>query len=88
MAVTPEEFEAVRREFKADVELPGTGCWTDATAQEDQDCFAVVVTLSSDRSNTPAQETVTDIIESWRPELIMLVGVAGGMQLLAARSVW
>lgn len=79
MAVTAEEFAATRREFNAVHELQGSGCWSDAPPHDGSGTYPVVIAQSSDRSNTPAMESVEDLIEDWRPELVLLVGVAGGI---------
>lgn len=79
MAVTAEEFAAARAEFRATFEIPGSGCWSDMPKPDDSGTYPVVVTQSTDRSNVPAGESVEDLIEDWRPELVVLVGVAGGI---------
>lgn len=79
MAVTAEELTAARAEFRAAHEIPGSGCWSDMPLPDASGAYPVVVTQSNDRSNIPAMESVQNLIEDWRPELVVLVGVAGGI---------
>jgi nucleoside phosphorylase len=81
LTVVPEELDAVREEFGAwtevETEEPGQACWTTSATNAGE--FGVLVTQSQDRSNMPAQQTTRDLIEEWQPEVIVLVGVAGGI---------
>lgn len=45
----------------------------------------VVVRQSPDRSNVPAYGATRTLIEDWRPELVLLVGIAGA---IAGRGPW
>ena len=41
--------------------------------------YDVILAQSADRSNTPCTELVTDLAERFRPEFIILSGIAGGV---------
>jgi nucleoside phosphorylase len=42
--------------------------------------FDVILAQSADRGNTPCAELVRDIAERFRPEFIILSGIAGGLE--------
>jgi nucleoside phosphorylase len=44
-----------------------------------QDEYDVILAQSADRSNTPCAELVADLAEGFRPEFIVLSGIAGGI---------
>jgi len=51
-----------------------------AALSEGLDCLPFVVARCSDRSNGPASESARALMEDWRPETIILVGIAGGIR--------
>ncbi|WP_315094721.1 hypothetical protein [uncultured Cellulomonas sp.] len=83
LTVVDEELNAVLEEFSTASELRGHGCWT--TGMVD-DVHPVLVAQSSDRSNMPSAESVHDLVEDWRPEFVVLVGIAGGIVRLREDS--
>jgi nucleoside phosphorylase len=75
--VVEEELTAALAEFAANYEVPDCGCWTPV---ENTDLmYPIIVTQTTDRSNMPAMESVHDVVEDWRPEYVVLVGIAGGI---------
>jgi nucleoside phosphorylase len=77
VTIVDDELTAVLNEFRANVEVEGSGCW--ASESREDATYPVLITQSVDRSNMPCAETVRDIIEDWQPEFVLLVGIAGGI---------
>lgn len=77
VTVVEEEMTAALEEFRATVEIPGSGCWS--TESSDTSVYPVLIAQSEDRSNMPALMTVRDLVEDWQPECVVLVGIAGGI---------
>lgn len=64
-----------------------TGYFTSPQAlAEGVECLPFVVTRSSERSNGPANESARALLEDWRPETLLLVGIAGGIRRLSNTS--
>jgi nucleoside phosphorylase len=81
LTVIPEEMQEVLDVLGADVEVPLTGVFTSQAAlDEGLECLPFVVSRCSDRSNGPANESARNLMEDWRPETILLVGIAGGIR--------
>ncbi|HJQ01764.1 MAG TPA: hypothetical protein VJ851_09195 [Jatrophihabitans sp.] len=80
VTVVEEEMTAVLAEFGTDHEVRGSGCWAKGPAQNS--VYPLLVAQSSDRSNMPYGETVRYLIEDWKPEVVFLVGIAGGIARL------
>lgn len=78
LTVIPEETEAVASELGPLFEIPGTGASTPMSIN-DEGKYPLVLVQSTDRSNMPSMETVRDLLEDWRPEVVILVGVAGAI---------
>ena len=79
LTVLPEEFEAVRHALGAHVEVDGTtACYAAGPAGDGPLPF--VVTRCTDRTITPAAESTQYLLSDWRPELVLLAGIAGGIQ--------
>lgn len=76
LTIIDEEFSACRQIFEANREVHGTPYYR-------PDCDGIVIRQAADRSNVPAVEMTLKLIEDYRPELVMLVGIAGG---IAGRS--
>jgi nucleoside phosphorylase len=45
-----------------------------------EDHYDLILAQSADRSNTPCAELVADLVERFRPEFIILSGIAGGVE--------
>ena len=70
--VIPEEFEAVCSAL-------GAGTFIEGYATEEAARPDVVVRRSPDRFNGPAQGAARDLIEDFRPEVVIVSGIAGGI---------
>ena len=81
LTITERERDAVRAEFGADhlVSSPtrGLACWTPDVTQDSH--YGVIVSQTMGRSNMPAEQSVQKLIEDWRPEVLIVVGTAGGI---------
>lgn len=81
LTITERERDAVRREFGAThaVSTPARGlaCWT--PDESDDNNFGVIVSQAMGRSNMPAEQSVQKLIEDWQPEVLIVVGTAGGI---------
>jgi nucleoside phosphorylase len=77
VTIIEEEFEAVRKVFDLNVNIPGTGYFVtnDPGARQ----WDVALVQASDRSNVPVSADVTDFMEDLRPQILILLGVAGGL---------
>jgi nucleoside phosphorylase len=77
MTIVDEEFAAVRaierfEEHAGDTPFLYRRKFAD-------DAFDVILAQSADRSSTPCAELVADLAERFRPEYIVLSGIAGGV---------
>ena len=77
LTIIKEEFEAARQVLDLPFEVDGTG-YVASGATEDGD-YDVVLCEATERSNVASATRTTSIIEDFRPEVILLVGIAGGM---------
>ncbi|MCK1562806.1 hypothetical protein IVB08_02125 [Bradyrhizobium sp. 173] len=77
VTIVPEEFEAIRsiEDFKP---CPGDSPFL-YRREWDKRRYDVLLAQSADRSNTPCAELVADLAERYRPEYIVLSGIAGGI---------
>jgi nucleoside phosphorylase len=73
LTIVEREFEAARAALSAEIEVTATGYYVDA------DPCDVVVMRSADRGNTPATNATRGLLEDFRPEVVILVGIAGGI---------
>jgi len=74
LTIIDEEFEQVRTLFAAVAHVPDSPYYTDDPATVE-----VVVRQAADRSNVPATSATMQMIEDFRPEVISVVGIAGGV---------
>lgn len=74
MTVLDVEFKAVKRALAADHEIPDSGYYTPDETTLD------VVLAWGDRGNASATDAARDLIEEFRPEVLILTGIAGGLQ--------
>jgi len=77
ITIVDEEYDAVRA-------IGGFGDFASDTpylfrTKTDGNHFDVILAKSADRSNTPCTELVADLSERFRPEFIILSGIAGGI---------
>lgn len=78
LTVLPEEFEAVRHALDAHIEVDGTtACYA---PEHDDGRVPFVVTRCTDRTISPAAESTQYLLSDWRPEIVVLAGIAGGIQ--------
>jgi nucleoside phosphorylase len=75
LTVIQEEFDAVLGAFGAECRHPGTNYWYGQRGAEH-----FVVGKMADRGNGPAAEATRDAIELWRPDIVLLVGIAGALE--------
>ncbi|MDV8004304.1 hypothetical protein [Rhodococcus sp. IEGM 1318] len=81
LTVIPEEMDAVIAVLGADREAGYTGAMTSAAALcSGLDALPFVVARCDERSNGPAGSSARQLLESWRPETIILTGIAGGIR--------
>jgi len=87
MAVIEEEFDALAAALEVTEAPDFDGTWIPAPpngvaheiAAPGKPAYPFVLARSKNRSNIPANETARDLLEKWRPEFFVLVGVAGGI---------
>lgn len=78
VTITKDEFDQARRIFETDVPVAGSPYFR--AASDDLKKPHLVVCQASSRSNMPASQTVSRLLEAWRPEFVFLTGTAGGVQ--------
>lgn len=76
LTIVDDEMNAARDVFGANVNIPASPYFVKNTSLSSE--YDVVIRKASDRGNHPAGEAVKDFIEDFRPEFILLIGVAGG----------
>lgn len=87
LTVIPEEMDEVLEVLGATEEVGLTSNFTSPAAlAEGVECLPFVVARSSDRSNGPANVSARELLEDWRPETLLLVGIAGGIRRLDAKA--
>lgn len=87
LTVIPEEMDEALNVLGASEEVGETAVFTSPLAlQEGLTQLPFVVARCRDRSNGPAGITVRDLLEDWHPEVILLVGIAGGIRRLSIGS--
>jgi nucleoside phosphorylase len=74
LTVIQQEFDAVKAALGATEQRRGTRYWYGGSGQD-----RFVLTKMADRGNTPAGEATRDLIEHWRPDVVMLVGIGGAL---------
>lgn len=77
VTIIDEEFEAARQVFGLDVIIPETGYFVASNPGGRE--WDVAMIQASDRSNVPVSADVTDFMEDLRPQILILLGVAGGL---------
>jgi nucleoside phosphorylase len=74
LTIIDEELSAARQALEAEHRFPKSG---DYHAADGTNRF--VLCRAADRSNMPAAEAVGKLIERWRPDIILVSGIAGGI---------
>jgi nucleoside phosphorylase len=80
LTVIDEEFEALQNGLGAYHEIGATGIFSPVMIKRGFPSYPFVLSQSPSRSNTPASLQTRRLIEFFRPEVIVLVGIAGGIQ--------
>jgi len=81
LTIIDEEFAAVRRMFNTTANIAGTHYFVSAIitpAAGSLPAYEIVVCQATGQSNLTASDIVRDFIEDFRPEYLLLVGIAGG----------
>lgn len=79
LTVIDQEFNAVRAALGADHEVGQSGVYSPVHCPGSTVGVPFVLAQSSSRSNTPASHTTGKLVEWFRPEVVLLVGIAGGV---------
>jgi nucleoside phosphorylase len=79
LTVIEDEFDAALHALGATHEIGVTGVFSPVVIGEPKPRLPFVVGRCAHRSNMPAQSSATRIIEDWRPEVLVLVGIGGGI---------
>lgn len=77
ITIIEEEFEAAKSVFELNHNIPGTPYFVDGDHGTGEWDLALI--QASDRSNVPAFADATDFMEDLRPQVMILLGVAGGL---------
>lgn len=81
LTIIPEEFEAVSNIFAAAQNILGTQYFVEDIANPGagkKPEYDVVILQAPGQTNLTASDVVRDLIEDFRPEYVLLVGIAGG----------
>lgn len=79
VTIISEEFDAAQDVFKLTENVTGTAYFVANAANAATADWDIALAQSSDRSNVPTTAIVRDMMEDLRPEIILLVGIAGGL---------
>lgn len=81
MSIIGAEMQAVQTTLGATAEIGVDGVYTlpEYASKPDRQ-YPFVVARSADRSNTPANSSTRDILEWYQPEVVLVVGIGGGIQ--------
>ena len=72
-----EEFTAAQQVFQVHTNIPGTPYFAESNpAGRDWD---LILTQATDRTNVPFSGEVSNLIQDLRPQVLVLLGVAGGL---------
>lgn len=74
LTVIQEEFDAAKAALGANTRFKKTRYW-----HGDGGTDRFVLAKMPDRSNVPAAEAARDMFEYWRPDVLVLVGISGGL---------
>jgi nucleoside phosphorylase len=74
LTIIDEEFDAVSSELKLTVHIPGSAYYCAEGGEAD-----VVLRQAHDRSQVPAMGVAREVLEDYRPEVLIVVGIAGGI---------
>lgn len=77
VTIIPEEFDAARDVFGLSENIPGTPYF--AAQAGERRAWDVVLMQASDRSNVPVMGDVQTLMGDLRPQVIVLLGIAGGL---------
>jgi len=77
--VVEAEFDAALDALGATHEVGVTGVFAPVVVDDPKPQVPFVVGRCAHRSNMPAQSSTTRMVEDWRPEILVLVGIAGGI---------
>lgn len=79
LTVIEDEFDAALQALGATHEIGVTGTFAPVVVDAPKPQLPFVVGRCAHRSNMPAQSSTTRIVEDWRPEVLVLVGIGGGI---------
>lgn len=79
LTVIEDEIDAVRRALGANHEIGATSVFAPVKVAKGKPSLPFVLGRCASRSNIPAQSSASHLIEDWRPEVMILVGIAGGV---------
>jgi nucleoside phosphorylase len=74
LTILEEEFEAVERQIGPIREIE------DAYYKPEGDGHDVVLMRAADRGNVPAEQAVKELVEAFRPEVLIVCGIGGGVE--------
>jgi nucleoside phosphorylase len=87
LPIIDAELQAVQAVFGATAEIGYTGVYTlpeyaasEAAKDPLKRRYPFVVARSADRSNTPANSSTREMLEWYQPEVVLVVGIGGGIQ--------
>jgi len=76
VTIIDEEFAEAQKVFGLEKRIPGTGYFV---AGEGEGFWDVALVQATDRSNVPIVTDVSNFMEDLRPQVLILVGIAGGL---------
>lgn len=86
LTVIEEEFDAAQDVFGAVHDIDSTGAFTAEPASSSPERYPYVLMQCGNRTNGPSQGATRHLLEHFRPEVIILVGIAGGIQRLETHN--
>lgn len=82
LTVIEEEFDAAQQVLQTFHAIGSTGAFAVEPAADSPERYPYVLMQCANRTNGPSQGSTRRLLEHFRPEVIILVGIAGGIQRL------
>ncbi len=79
LTVIEEELDAVKVALGAVHEIGATATYSPVPHPGPDPSLPFVVARCANRSNIPAQNAAAELLEAWRPEVLVLAGIGGGI---------
>ncbi|BEP13281.1 hypothetical protein acdb102_15920 [Acidothermaceae bacterium B102] len=82
LTIIEQELRAAKSEFGTSVNVPDSNSWVAPGVRVNGPIVRapVVVTQAFDRTGAAAHQATSDLLEDWRPEVLIVCGIAAGLR--------